>query len=266
MQTLRNGSRGKDVEKWQNFLRGINLYKNVVDGKFGPATEEATKQFQRKHVVSVTGSKRDVDGVVGNTTYSIAASKFGFELVKSDTDGKHGPNWPPAPDFKSLSRSQKEKLFGRIEYVPAPTKNNPEGIKITNNWQKENLTRVVIPQLKGVKGAPKSGSIFWHKKGVDQIVGLFEAWEAAGLIDRVLTWGGSWVPRFIRGSRTTLSNHCIATAFDINVAWNGLGRQPALVGRKGSVRELVEIANKKYFYWGGHWKNRPDGMHFELGK
>jgi hypothetical protein len=53
---------------------------------------------------------------------------------------------------------------------------------------------------------------------------------------------------------------------DINVAWNGLGRQPAFVGQKGSVRELVPAAEKHGFYWGGFFASRPDGMHFEAAK
>lgn len=47
-------------------------------------------------------------------------------------------------------------------------------------------------------------------------------------------------------------------------AYNPLGARPALVGQKGSVRELVPIANKWGFYWGGHYSGRKDGMHFEV--
>jgi hypothetical protein len=43
-----------------------------------------------------------------------------------------------------------------------------------------------------------------------------------------------------------------------------LGVPPAKQGELGSVRELVPIANKWGFYWGGHFKERKDGMHFEL--
>ena len=85
------------------------------------------------------------------------------------------------------------------------------------------------------------------------------------LLGLVLTWAGSWVPRYIRGSRSRLSNHAWGTAFDINVPWNGLRRTPAFKGQKGSVRELVLIAAKLGFYWGG-WFTRKDGMHFEVSK
>jgi hypothetical protein len=106
----------------------------------------------------------------------------------------------------------------------------------------------------------------FHKKCKDQLIGLWLDWEKAGLLDRVLTFDGSYNPRFMRGSRTSLSNHAFGTAFDINAKFNGLGEEPALVGEQGSVREMVQIANKWGFYWGGHFKSRPDGMHFEVAE
>jgi hypothetical protein len=94
---------------------------------------------------------------------------------------------------------------------------------------------------------------------------LWADWERAGLLHLVLTWHGSYVARFVRGSDRTLSNHAFGSAFDINFAWNKLGTVPALVGQKGTVRELVQIANDNGFYWGGHFK-RLDGMHFEVAQ
>lgn len=266
MRVLKKRVKGKDVEQWQTFLRGLNMYMGKVDGDFYNQSHDATIKFQKKYVVPVTGRKRDADGKVGNTTYGIAMTKFGFEIIESDSDDKYGPNWPPKPkNLSPATFSQRQRMFGKIEFVSAPTKNNPEAIKITNNWVKDNITKIEIPQLKGVKGAPRSGKIFWHKRGAEQVVNVFQAWEDAGLKDHLLTWGGSWVPRFIRGSRTTLSNHAHAVAMDINVPWNGMGRQGALVGEKGSVRELIEVAIDYGFYNGG-WFRRKDYMHFELAK
>ena len=81
---------------------------------------------------------------------------------------------------------------------------------------------------------------------------LWQAWETAGLSERILTFEGSYNARFIRGSRTKLSNHPFGSAFDINARWNGLGAFPALEGQEGSVRELINIANEHGFFWGGH--------------
>ncbi len=93
---------------------------------------------------------------------------------------------------------------------------------------------------------------------------MWADWEAAKLLDRILVYDGSFVPRFVRGSRTVLSNHAYGSAFDINERYNKLGKRAALVGERGCVRELVPIANLWGFCWGGHYNGRPDSMHFEV--
>lgn len=259
MKTLRFGSTGHDVEKWQAFLRGLKAGSQViVDGNFGETTNQETKDFQ-------TSKKLTADGVVGNATYA-AAMKDGFALVEDDVQDRNGPNWPQKPSYKPLSAIDREKLFGKFAYTASPVPSNPEAIKITDGWPSTNISRINIPQLSGISGVPKSGVIHIHTALVPQITKMFKSWEESGLMSNVLTWDGSWVPRFSRGSRTYLSNHSWGSAFDINVAWNGLGVRPALVGKKGSVRELVEIAADCGFYWGGWFTNRPDGMHFEAYK
>lgn len=258
-EALRLGSKGPLVERWKQYLRGIDLYDGEVDDVFDESAKDATERFQALY-------RLGVDGVAGNETLG-RAMVHGFEVVSSSSAEKAGPNWPPPPKgLIPVSASLRQQLFGAFAFKPNPTAGNPEGITILNDWQRDNITMVEIPQLRGVKAAPSNCKIAWNSKCADQIVDLFADWEKAGLKDRVLTWGGSWNPRFIRGSKTSLSNHAWGTAFDINVPWNGLGVRPALVGAVGSVRELVEIANAHGFYWGGHFAQRPDGMHFEVAK
>lgn len=259
MRIIKKDMTGDDVSRWQNFLRGIQPDSVVtVTGKFDDVTLLETKRFQRANGL------RD-DGDVGPLTMS-AALRLGFHVLEDDGTEETGPNWPARPAFGSISPAQREKLFGKFAYVSTPMQWNPETIKITDSWPAYNIETVFVPQLVGVPGAPKDGKIQFNKQCSTQLVAMFAEWEKAGLKDRILTWGGSWVPRFIRGSRTVLSNHSWGTAFDINVQWNGLGVTPALKGQKGCVRELVQIANENGFYWGGHWKDRPDGMHFECAQ
>ena len=261
---LRLGSKGQEVRRWQLFLRGLNLYKSEVDGIFGPGTSAGTKALQRR--ANKEGHSLIVDGIAGNQTIGYAMT-LGFEVVDTpaDDDDEEGPNWPPPPDdLAPLTNAKRERIFGRIDWVAVPVAANPEAIRIVNGWNKQNIVNVDIPQLAGIVGAPKTGRIQVHRLAADPIVRLFEAWEDAELIDKVLTWAGSWVPRLIRGSTSVLSNHAFGTAFDINAAWNGLGARPALKAEKGSVRELVPIASEQGWYWGGHYQSRKDGMHFEL--
>lgn len=166
---------------------------------------------------------------------------------------------PPKPDFRALTNAGRERLFGKFEFKSIGSGN----IKILGNWVGENIVKVKVPQLIGIYGAPKDGVIQWHKKGVKQLLGFFQAVEDAGLLHLIISWAGSFNARFIRGSKTSLSNHSWATAFDINAPENWLGQQPAAIGKKGSLLQLVEIAHQFGFYWGGHFQ-RLDGMHFEL--
>ena len=95
---------------------------------------------------------------------------------------------------------------------------------------------------------------------------LVELLGREGLLEGVLSFDGAYNPRFMRGSREVLSAHAFGVAFDINARWNRVGTIPEPAGEKGSVRELVALANEFGFFWGGHFKRRPDGMHFELVK
>ena len=249
LQILKRGMKGPLVGLWQEFLHGEGLYKHRIDRDFGGKTDTATKKYER-------GEALPPDGIVDDILWASAISR-GLVVV--------GSRWllPNKPKFKPLSVSMKHKRFGVIKSKAAPTARNREAIKITNNWQAENLARVKVPQLIAVDGAPRSGRIFVHKKAVEPVKTLFQLWEKRGLLKHVRSWAGSWVPRYVRRAPGILSSHAWGTAFDINAAWNGLGRSPAAADRTGTVIPLVKAANECGFWWGGHWK-RPDGMHFEL--
>lgn len=167
---------------------------------------------------------------------------------------------------KSLSLSALEALYGKFDWAP----NGPSAITIDPAWVEANIVTVHVPALYkvpidqgGGKRAQFSGNVRWHRAGVEQLRRAWAEVEAAGLIPRVLSWDGSFVPRRMRGSQS-LSRHSWGIAFDINAAQNGLGVTPPATGKAGSVRELVPIFEKHGFCWGGRWQTRPDGMHFEL--
>jgi len=50
----------------------------------------------------------------------------------------------------------------------------------------------------------------------------------------------------------------------VNADWNALNRTPARPGQRGCLHELVPIANRFGFFWGGHFIRNRDGMHFEV--
>lgn len=265
-QEIKKGDKNDLVGDWQSFLRGEKIYFGAIDDDFGNATDLATKKFQKKYGLLD-------DGIVGNSTYKKAVS-LGFyqnQVVISNTDNS---NFPPKPNFSPITgNSERARIFGEIKFVPSPTKSNPEGIRITNNFETENIVKVNLPALsKATNGAFKS--MRFHNECEYQLVKMFERFEKENLHTKILSFAGAYFPRFIRGSRTQLSNHSYGTAFDINVAQNGLNKTPAMIGELGCVRELVPIANDYGFYWGGHFGKevngkmvgRLDGMHFEIAK
>lgn len=267
MRILQQDLSGADVRRWQLFLIGQRLDPGVADGSFGPRTHKATLEFQARHSLWA-------DGVVGLRTLG-QAMKLGFEAIRLPPlkpllprhPHEGDPTWPPRPALVPLTTNAgRQKVWGAFRFVHEPVPGNRENIRILGSWEDENIVRVEIPQLRGVSGAPASTMVHFHRKAADQLRALWRAWEEAGLRPLVLTWEGSFVPRFVRGSTTVLSNHCYGNAFDVSAAWNALGTRPALVGQRGSVRELVPLANEHGFFWGGHFNGRPDGMHFEVAQ
>lgn len=79
-----------------------------------------------------------------------------------------------------------------------------------------------------------------------------------GLVGELKTWDGCFNIRKKRGA-VSMSLHSWGIAIDINAAWNGFGKKPAM------TKELVKCFTDAGFDWGGSW-SRPDGMHFQLSK
>jgi hypothetical protein len=258
MEILRQGSEGDEVRRWQQFLLGLDLLQRGVDGIFGPFTDRATRAYQRRR-------RLVANGVVGPDTYA-AALKDGFDVGFIDPrGGTSGVDWPPKPLFAPLvSNAERNDVFGRFQFERvSPTSDN---IRILDDWADRNLTTVRIPQLARVKGAPASGRVRVPRLIAEQLQALFARWEEKDLMRLVLTFAGVYAPRYVRGSASTLSNHAWGAALDINEDYNRLGQVPPLRGQRGAVRELVPDANEFGFYWGGHYRGRADGMHFECSR
>lgn len=237
----------------QKFLLGLE-HRIVVDENFGPKTKEVVQAYQR--------SKGAVaDGIVGPTTWGhLLSDGFRPQSYIEDKNDEYDPNYPPRPSG-ALSPNGL-LLFGQgFKYTPKPLPSMPEYVVPDPEWVRENIGTAEIPQLAGVRGARADGSMLFNRRLIPQVEALFTVWEKLGITDRIETFAGSWVPRFVRGRRDRLSNHSFGTALDLNAAWNGYRRQPALVGQRGSLRELVMPAYRLGVFWGG-WYN--DGMHFEF--
>lgn len=258
MRVLREGSRGNDVQDWQEFLAGEGFGVGSLDGIFGQKTTGATKRFQKENGLVV-------DGVVGAQTLR-RAMELGFDPFDwpgAAPGGEKDPYFPPLPqELRALSFGDAQRLYGTFQWRPAPTPEEPRAIRILGNWQQENIVMVEVPQLAQIR-RPVGPRRAMHRRAAESIVKLWSAWEEAGLLHLVRTFDGLFNPRVI-GKSTVPSLHAFGVAFDINAGWNSWGGQPAPVGAEGSVRLLVPIANELGFFWGGHYRGKKDGMHFEL--
>lgn len=139
---------------------------------------------------------------------------------------------------------------------------------LQSGWEASHIATVHIPQLKGVQtyGGKFSGNVRFFKPAIPQMAAAFAEVERLGLANKILHWDGSFVPRLMRGSSSSPSNHSWGTAFDINAQWNGFKQKPAAAGAKGDLHAVAQVFKKFGFTWGGDWKNSPDGMHFEVNR
>lgn len=262
-QTLRRGATGPAVEALQQRLLQLraDLSPFGADGDFGKLTDKAVRAFQRTAGVAV-------DGVVGPVTWRRLDDAEELPAPEHNSTAT-------APSLKPLvTNADRHRVFGN--FAVQPIEGGGGAVNILGSWVKDNIITIEVPQLRRIPGVvyqgrrvgagPSYGRVACHRLVAEQLRALWQAWEDAGLLEHVMTWEGLWVPRYVRGSTTTLSNHCFGTAFDINAAWNALGATPTPAGKRGSVEELVPLATEHGFFWGGHFRPRADGMHFEVAK
>jgi hypothetical protein len=271
-----------EVERWQYFLRKNNFAQvGSIDGDFGLKTETATRFFQVQAGIDATGA---VDAA------TIAAARaMGFKVVPdTEYDGKKKDSWPPKPSgLSSPSNASRTAALGAFFFkqVAPQFRSDPDEIVIlgsvdgsSSDWRRDEILDLEIPQKVFADGW--NGRITCHRVVAPRLTQLFRAWEQADLLYLIRGYAGSFAPRYKRGDSpawtgasaplrsdktSALSNHAFGTAFDINVADNPYKASPALVPKRGAVRELVELANDNGFYWGGHFSSGSrDGMHFEF--
>lgn len=259
----------QDVKIIQVLLLGLGyLSQSQMSGQLDAPTIEAIKKFASKSNISVDVNRPITKEVIDLfTTYQSSELELSTNIKQdSYTDPKYKEgkyNWPEKPtDIHSLNLVEKENLFGKIVWVKA----KGDYITIQNNFVKDNIITIDLPQLSKIQNPPKLTKIRCHRLAAKPILTLWQEWENLGLLNRIENWAGCFVPRVIRGTQSTLSPHAFGIAFDINTRTNGLGVMPPAIGEKGSVRELVPSALKLGFFWGGHFRRRKDGMHFELSR
>jgi hypothetical protein len=250
------------------------LNPGVSNGVFDPATTAAIVAFQR-----------DVMGVAQPDGRIDPNGRTWHRLLQEARNLDPNPDgWPVQTNrFRRLENAGRDAMFSTF-VIPNPNdpchpggyRDNPgtgpydqDNIQILGGWEQRNIGNVTIPQLARIANVPVGGSrTRFHNLAIRQLQGLWQAWEDAGLLNRILTFDGAFNARYIRGAAhcpENLSNHSWGTAFDINATWNPKKTTPAIIWEAGCVFELVPLAVRWGFYWGGWFSgSRVDGMHFEV--
>lgn len=266
---IMKGSSGEVVKQAQRLLilagtlaEKNNAGRSNIDGRFGPVTTDATLAFQKAKGLTEDGKIGPVE-----TWPALLAVNDTTELTVANAIARE---FPPEPPFEPLTPGRRAAIFGAFEYEPKRARTaNGESIVIKGDWERDNIQKFYIPQLKDVplydmaNNQLCSGYIRLHKLAGPIFQKFFDRVELLGFKPLIKTFDGSFNPRFVRGTYSSLSNHSWGTAIDINAFANGLGLRPASIDEVGCVLPLVEIANEFGIYWGGHF-SRKDGMHFEI--
>ena len=142
-----------------------------------------------------------------------------------------------------LPETDLDAVFGKLTY----TEGHGGRINLARAWIDANI---------GVARTPldriSQPTLEVHKKAIGAFERVFKAIADAGMISRILTYDGLFVPRHKGWNPNRgLSSHSWGIAIDLNARWNGYGVPAAAAGTDGSVRELVSFFAAEGFAWGG---------------
>jgi peptidoglycan hydrolase-like protein with peptidoglycan-binding domain len=253
-RTIRRGSKGDDVRRWQAFLLMDGYRIGLADGNFGQKTETATKQFQSK-------KKLKADGIVGPRTWKFVPNNFIPVLpaipVNKPSSNNNNNNKPSAPSKPSNLVWPKQDYNSMVNFY------GPVG---------ENQTKLTLPYpMKLAWGTSTTLiRITCHKKCSESFYNIFEKTlnqygqkEITRL--RLDLFGGCLNVRKMRGS-SAWSTHSWGCAIDLDPDRNQLkwGRDRATFARK-EYEPFWKIVENEGAVSLGRARNF-DWMHFQFAK
>lgn len=155
----------------------------------------------------------------------------------------------PLAPLTYITAAERDARFGPIRFQPAPTSSNPEAIVITNGFESRLVSEIF----------PLIGRARVHPLAAPSLRAALAEIEARGLGSLIRSFNGSYNPRFVRKSQTTLSSHAYGTSIDVNAEDNPQGDPPT-----DAQRQIAPIFEKWGWYWGDRFRPTRDPMHFEF--
>ena len=117
------------------------------------------------------------------------------------------------------------------------------------------MTMWDVPGYMEIGVIPKR--IYCNRDMIEPLSKAFHNLIQTGHVSELKTWDGCFNIRKKRGL-SSMSLHYWGIAIDVNAFENQLNQTPKL--SPGFVKCFTDAG----FDWGGVWKSRPDGMHFQL--
>jgi len=137
------------------------------------------------------------------------------------------------------------------------------------SFEKKHMVLVQIDEF-GFDSPVLPKQIYANRTLVPRLIKVLQQLNEKGLIGEIRTWDGLYNVRYMRGSKSVLSRHSWGLAVDLNATWNPLVKvTPANRAqmRKKHVKwseKFLQVWRDNGFECGADWKDRLDGMHFEL--
>lgn len=131
---LQKGSNGDNVKTLQRVLNRVMNANLVEDGDFGPATEKAVKEFQKKHAKECG----EADGIVGAKTFeALGISQIKALGVKQTTNSKCiDPSVVYAPLNCCVSKSPNRTIkYLAIHYTAGASSASGKAKSMKSGWE-----------------------------------------------------------------------------------------------------------------------------------
>ncbi len=238
------------VYAWQNFLLGQGFNLGKADAKFGPKTEQATKDFQNKVGLAA-------NGIVADDTLA-KAKELNFKPQTEDdfdfstvTDFSVRVPTPRHINRPGLSFTPPDIMLDTIGH---PGALDPGCATPTNAKLKALLVRKNVGPFK-VEGLKPAVEALEHV--------LARVKQKLPVLFGQLGTEGMLCCRLVIGSNHTISNHAWGTAIDLTVkgVLEPLGSSKVQLG----TWAIAPFFNEEKFYWGAGFR-RHDSMHFEASE
>jgi hypothetical protein len=147
-------------------------------------------------------------------------------------------------------------LFGKVRFrTHSPVWIRGDGITFISGFDTDDITPIVVPQLKGIPGS-NGGKLQFHKRAHGQLLATFADIERLKLLHHIKTCAGALNFRLRKPTSGALSklpsNHAFGIAIDLNSDDGSNG---------GSVAPVAPVFEALGFRWGIEFN---DPMHFEV--